>query len=124
MITSTVRADAAVGYGRESPETERWRHTRRWVHAGVTVALPWGFTVGASGELRRMAYQGNWFPHTPAGVSREDRTRSLRASVYNRAFTIRGFSPQLVLVNEVRTTNAQLYDYKRTGAELRFVRQF
>ena len=124
MITSTVRADAAVGYGRESPGTERWRHTRRWVHAGVTVALPWGFTVGGSGELRQMAYQGNWFPHTPAGVSREDRTRSLRASVYNRAFTIRGFSPQLVLVNEVRTTNAQLYDYKRTGVELRFVRQF
>ena len=93
VITSTVRADAAVGYGRESPETERWRHTRRWVHAGVTVALPRGFTVGASGELRGMAYQGNWFPHTPAGVSREDRTRRLRASVYNRAFTIRGFSP-------------------------------
>ena len=113
MITPTVRADAAVGYGRESPETERWRHTRRWVHAGVTVALPWGFTVGASGELRRMALPGQLWS-----------SRSLRASVYNRAFTIQGFSPQLVLVNEVRTTNAQLYDYKRTGAELRFVRQF
>jgi hypothetical protein len=27
-------------------------------------------------------------------------------------------------VNEERETNAQLYDYKRTRGELRFVRQF
>ena len=42
----------------------------------------------------------------------------------NRAFTLRGFSPELAIVHEVRDTNAQLYDYKRTGGELRFVRQF
>ena len=124
VITPTVRADAAAGYGRERPETERFRHTRRWLRAGVTVALPLGFTVGGSGELRWTDYEGNWLPFTPGGVPREDRTRSLRVSVHNRAFTILGFSPQISLVNEVRTTNAQLYDYKRTGGELRFVRQF
>ena len=124
VITPTLRADAAAGYGRERPETERYRHTRRWVRAGVTVALPRGFTVGGSGQLGWTAYQGNWSPFTPGGVPREDRTRSLRVSVHNRAFTILGFSPQISLVNEVRTTNAQLYDYKRTGGELRFVRQF
>ena len=57
-------------------------------------------------------------------MPRADRTRSLRVSVHNRALTILGFSPQISLVNEVRTTNAQLYDYTRTGGELRFVRQF
>lgn len=33
------------------------------------------------------------------------------------------FQPQLVLINEVRESNAQLYDYRRTRSELRFVRQ-
>ena len=80
--------------------------------------------MGGRGQLRWTDYQGNWFPFTPDGEPRADRTRFLRVSVYNRAFILYGFSPQVSLVNEVRTTNAQLYDYKRTGGELRFVRQF
>ena len=124
MITPTVRADAALGWGRERPETERWRHERRWVRSGVTVALPRGFTVGASAELRETGYEGNWFPHTEGGEPREDRTTSFRASVHNRALAWQGFSPQVSLVHEVRKTNAQLYDYERTGGELRFVKLF
>ena len=123
VVTPTVRADAALGWGRERPEAETWRHDRRWLRAGVSVALPRGFTVGGSGELRRTDYEGNWFPHT-SGEPREDRTRSLRASVHNRALAWKGFSPQISLVREVRKTNAQLYDYERTGGELRFVRLF
>ena len=76
VITPTVRANAALGWGRERPETERWRHERRWIRAGATVALPRGFTVGASAEYREADYEGNWFPHT-AGELREDRTCSL-----------------------------------------------
>ena len=68
--------------------------------------------------------EGNWFPLTRDGAPREDRTRILRTTVHNRAFTLFGFSPQLVVTNEARNTNAQLYDYKRTRAELRAVRQF
>ena len=124
VITPTVRADVASGYGRGRPDTERWRYARRWARAGLSYALPYGFTVGGSGELRRTQYEGNWGFYTPGGVSRKDRTRSLRVSVYNRAFTLYGFSPQVSVVHEVRKTNAQLYDYKRTGGELRFVRQF
>ena len=142
VITPTVRADAAAGYGRERPERQRYRHSHRRLRAGVTIALPRGFTVcgatnkvrfhpdrraitvGGSGQLRWTNYQGNWSPFTLGGASRADRTRSLRVSVHNRAFTLQGFSPQLSLVNEVRTSNAQLHDYKRTGGELRFVRQF
>ncbi|MCY4442244.1 MAG: surface lipoprotein assembly modifier, partial [Deltaproteobacteria bacterium] len=65
-----------------------------------------------------------WFPNTPADEDREDRTYNLRISVHNRALTFLGFSPEVSLIHEVRKTNAQLYDYKRTGGELRFVRQF
>ena len=123
VVTPVVRTSVAAGWGRERTEAERWRHERWWVRAGASVLLPWGFTAGGSGELRWTDYEGNWFPHT-SGEAREDRTRSLRASLHHRAFTLFGFSPQVALVHEVRKTNAQLYDYKRLGGELRFVRQF
>ena len=124
VILPILRADGAAGYARERPKSERWRNASRWLRLGVSVALPLGFNVGGSGELRWTDYEGNWFPFTRDGVPREDRTRILRATVHNRAFTLFGFSPQLVVTNEARDTNAQLYDYKRTRAELRAVRQF
>ena len=43
-------------------------------------------------------------------------------NVFNRGFTVGGFSPQVSLVREDRTSNAQLHDYERRFAELRFVR--
>ena len=113
-----------MGYGRERPESQPWRNKTGWARLGASIALPYGFTVGGSGEMRWTQYEGGWFPFTRDGSSREDRTRILQASVFNRVFTIFGFSPQLVVVNEERASNAQLYDYKRTRAELRFVRQF
>ena len=83
-----------------------------------------GFSPRGSIELRRTDFKGDRFPFTSAGASRTDRTRILRVSIFNRAFTLRGFSPQLVLVNEVRKSNAQLHHYRRNRAELQFVRQF
>ena len=124
IVSSTVRADAALGWGQERTEAERWRHQRKWLRMGLTVALPLGFTVGGSGEMRWTDYEGNWSFYTQSATPREDRTRALRLSVYNRAFAWMGFSPRLTLVHEVRDTNAQLYDYRRTGGELSFVRVF
>ena len=124
VILPILRADGAAGYARERPKSETWRNASRWLRLGASVVLPLGFNVGGSGELRWTVYEGNWFPHTPDGAPREDRTRILRATVHNRAFTLFGFSPQLVVTNEARDTNAQLYDYKRTRAELRAERQF
>ena len=124
LMTSTVRTDLTIGYGREHPESVVWRNATRWARMGLSVALPLGFTLHGSTELRRTDFKGDWFPFTSAGASRADRTRILRVSIFNRAFTVRGFSPQLVLVNEVRDSNAQLHDYRRNRAELRFVRQF
>ena len=124
VVTPTVRLDGALGYGCERPRALVWRNATRWARAGVSVALPLGFTVGGGGEIRLTGYRGRWYPFVLDGGAREDRTRILRLSLLNRSLTALGFSPQLVLVNEARASNAQLYDYERTRGELRFVRQF
>ena len=124
VFAPTLRANAAIGWGRERPETERWRHERRWIQVGITAALPWGFTVGASGTIRWADYEGNWSFFTQSDQPRNDVTRSFRVNAFNRGFTIEGFSPQISLVREDRTSNAQLHDYERTFGELRFVRLF
>ena len=102
----------------------RERNRSRWLGAGVDVILPLGFTVGGGGEYRRANYESGWFPFVPDNGARKDTTRTLRASVHNRAVTVLGFSPQLVVVREERKSTAQLHDYERTRGELRFVRQF
>ena len=124
VVTPTVRAELSAGYARERPERARERNDSRWLGAGVTVALPLGFTVGGGGEVRWTDFEDEWIPNTPVGEVRSDRTQSVRLSVHNRGVTLFGFSPAIVAVHEERDTNAQLYDYKRTRGELRFVRQF
>ena len=123
-LSPTLRADMAVGLAFEKPEAKRQQNESRWMQLGFTAALPWGFTVGASGTLRWADYEGNWFPFTEDGSPRRDLTRSLRFNAYNRGFTVQGFSPQVSVVREDRTSNAQLHDYERTSGELRFVRLF
>ena len=124
VVTPTVRLDLSAGYGRDRPERERERNERYRVGAGVSVALPYGFTVSGGGDYRWTNFEPGWFPHVEDNGAREDETWSARASVYNRGFTLMGFSPELGVVHEVRNTNAQLYDYERTSGELRFVQQF
>ncbi len=124
LFGPTLRGNGAVGWGRERPESERWRHERRWIQGGITAALPWGFTVGASVALRWADYEGNWSFFTQSDAARSDITRSFRLNAFNRGITVAGFSPQVSLVREDRTSNAQLHDYERTFGELRFVRLF
>ena len=124
LITSTVRAEAAAGYARQRPKDPLYHNVSRWGRIGVSVIIPRGFTLGASYELRRKQYKGGSIFNTLDGSPRRDRTRILRASVYNRAFTLSGFSPQLAVTNEAQKSNGQFHNYKSTSAELRFVRQF
>ena len=124
VVSPILRVDGAIGYGQERTEALQWRHANRWARLGISVSLPRGFTVGAGGEIHWTEYKGDWVPFTPSGVSRSDRTRIYNVSIYNRALTVFGLSPQFVLVNEARDSNAQLYDYRRNRAELRFQRQF
>ena len=120
----TLRLDAGLGWGRERPDLERFRNSSRRVHVGATAALPWGFTVGGSGTLRWTDWEGNWLPFVEDGGPRRDLTRTLRLFAHNRALTLEGFSPQVSVVKEDRTSNAQLHDYERIFGELRFVRLF
>ena len=92
--------DGAIGWGRERPGTERWRHERRWMRGSVTVALRRGFTVGGTGTLRWVDHGGNRFPFTDAGNPRRDLTR------------------------KDRTGNARAHDYEPISGELRVVRLF
>ena len=124
LITPTVRAEAGAGYARQRPNDPLYHNTSRWGRIGVSVILPRGFTLGARYELRRKQYKGGSVFATLDGLSRRDRTRILRASVYNRAFTLYGFSPQLTITNEAQKSNGQFHNYKSTSAEFSFVRQF
>ena len=127
VATPTLRVRASVGHDRERPKTAARRSSGLWGRLGADLALPLGFTVGASGKMAWTDYRGGdrgWPHYTKDGKGRADRTRTLSVSLLNRGFTLAGFSPQLVLVNEVRKTNAQTLDYKRNRAELRFVKQF
>ncbi len=123
----TVRLEASGGYGWERPTSLQSRNRSHWLGAGVSVILPLGFNVGFGGEMRWADFhesEGRLFPDTLDGLAREDLTRSVRASVHNRGFTVLGFSPELVVIHEERETNAQALDFKRTRGELRAVRQF
>ena len=124
VATPTMRIDAALGWGKQRTEQKRQRNSSRWLRVGATVQLPYGFTVGGAATLRWTEYEGNWAPFVLGAGSRSDLTRSLRFDVHNRALTIGGFSPQVSMVQEERTSNAQLHGYDRLSGEMRFVRLF
>ena len=124
VASPTMRLDASAGWGKQRTERQRERHSNRWLRFGTTMQLPHGFTVGGAATLRWTEYEGNWAPFVIGGGSRSDVTRSIRINVHNRGFTVGGFSPQVSLVQEERTSNAQLHDYEKISGELRFVRLF
>ena len=124
VLFPTVQVNALVGYQHQDAEAPNWTNDGYWTRVGTNVALPWGFTVGAGAEFRWTNFQSGWGIRTPDGMAREDRTRILSATLLNRAITVFGFSPQIAFSNQVRETNAQLFDFKRNLVEMRFVRQF
>ena len=125
VAAPVLRVHMTVGYESDHAQSEHWRNLSRWVRVGTSLALPLGFTLGTSAQMRRTYYEGSGQAHhTLHGRGRRDRTRTFTLSVLNRALALFGFSPQLALINEARQTNAQAQDYDRNRAELRFVRQF
>ena len=119
-----LRANATIGYGKENTQSDKWSNASRSIGAGVQVALPRGFTVGGNVRKEWKGYGDGWGVFILGGGPRNDRTRTVSASVFNRGVTLLGFSPQLILTNDVRKSNAQLHGYKRNRGELQFVRQF
>ena len=124
VVRPTVRVDGAIGISSERPESERQRNDSQRLRTGLTVALPKGITVGSSLAFRRTDYQGDWSFFTASLDPRQDRTTTMTLSLFKRDFTFFGFSPQVVLTREYRSSNAQLHDYERSRGEVRMVRQF
>ena len=125
VLFPTVQVNALVGYSLQDSQARNWDSAGSWTRLGTNVALPWGFTVGLSGEFRWTDYESGWFPFLPDNTTRrEDQTRILQATLLNRAITVYGFSPQILFSNELRESNAQVFDFKRNRVELRFIRQF
>ena len=104
---SNVGATSAAGCGPEGdprcPAASTW--------------APWS---GNAGPTTRAIGSHSRQPASPARTA----TQSVRLFLHNRRLAWNGFSPQLSLAHEVRETNAQGYDYKRTWGELRAVRLF
>ena len=127
VVTPTVRAELSPpATGSERPESpSRPQREPLGGRLGVSVILPLGFTVGGGGELRWTDFEGQWIAAHAAGRGPggpdAEACGSPSTTGGSRSY---GFSPEIVVVNEARETNAQLYDYQRTHGELRFVRQF
>ena len=125
VLFPTVQVNALVGYSLQDSQAQNWDSTGYWTRVGTDVALPWGFTVGLSAEFRWTDYGNRWWPFiADPSVAREDQTRILGATLLNRALTVYGFSPQVAFSNQVRESNAQIFDFKRNLVEMRWVRQF
>ena len=124
VLFPTVQLNALVGFQQQDVQARRWDSMGYWTRVGTNVALPWGFTVGASAEFRWTDFEAGWAPFVPDNSARHDHTRILQVTLLNRALTIYGFSPQVAYSNQVRESNAQLFDYKRNLVEMRWVRQF
>ena len=124
VLFPTVQVNLLLGYQQQEAKAHPWTNAGYWTRVGTNVALPWGFTVGLSGEFRWTDYEGQWAPFVVDNSSRQDQTRILRATLLNRAITVFGFSPQVAFSNQVRESNGQLFDYKRNLVEMRWVRQF
>lgn len=124
--TPTLEVELAGGLEWRRPEGDPGRDSdTRWWRAGLSMALPAGFTLGASGEWRRTGYADlSCCPPTLDDKSRKDRIRTLRLTLFNRGWTLFGFSPQLGLVRIRLETNAQATGYERDRFEMRFLRQF
>ena len=119
-----VQLNTLVGYLKQDAQAHHWNSDGYWVRGGTNLALPWGFTAGLSAEFRWTNYEDGWGFLTPGGMAREDQTRILGATLLNRGLTVFGFSPQIAFSNQLRTSNAQGFDFKRNLIEMRWVRQF
>ena len=120
-----LQVHMTLGYERDHASQVHWRSLTRWLRAGGVLALPLGFNLGGTAQMRRTHYDGDGRAHfTLFGRPRRDRTFSFTVTLLNRAIAFFGFSPQLALVHEARRTNAQAQDFERNRAELRMVRQF
>ncbi len=125
-VSPTLQANLRAGWARQRTENASLRNRTLRTSLGASLALPRGFSVSGTLTGSWTDYKGPGFPPSNVvdGSPRKDLTRSIRLSALKRDLTIGGFSPQISLTHERRGSNAQQADYRRTGGEISFVRQF
>ena len=84
--------------------------------------LPRGFVVSAGPSHRWRHYGGPLLSLGPD--PRFDRTLAGQIKASNRHIELFGFMPEITIRHERRSSNLDLYDYKRTVAEIGVVRSF
>ena len=115
-----VRARAGFGFSHQRRE-DGLRIRERRANIGLDVILSKGWSVGGSLSVLQRRHNRN----APFSTQRRtDRRRTARLFVLNRQLTFVGFSPQLIVSRERQKSNSALDNYRRTRADLRFVRQF
>ena len=124
QASPSLSLSLSAGYAEEKPRLRSHRLTRPWGRLSASYALPLGFSVGASATVARSFFQPDWSYLTRGPAKRKDLTQTYQLSAFNRALTLFGFSPQLVIIREERESNAQLHSYQRLRGELRVVRLF
>ena len=115
-----LRADGA--FRREAVDSEAYSWREFIVGASATRELPKGFVVTAGSTYRLRRYDR---PLTAFGPeARRDRTLAGRMKVSNRHIELFGIMPELTVKHERRSSNINLYDYKRNLVEVGLVRTF
>ena len=118
--TTLLRADA--GLQREALDSagNSWREQS--ISLTAVRELPRGFIVSAGPSHRWRRYEA---PIPTFGPDRRlDRTLAGQIRALNRRIELFGFTPEITLRHERRSSNIDLYDYERTAGEVRFVRLF
>ena len=120
LFSPLLQGNAGIGFSRERLKSGI-RNRERSVNIGLSAILPKGWTLGGNLEWSR---QRHGFDAPLSTDRRVDRKRTARLFLLNRRLTVFGFSPQFVVTREQQKSNSTLNNYRRTRADLRFVRQF
>ncbi len=125
QLTPTLSVNGSISLGRERPDQSD-DHTRtRGLRLGTTRDFAGGWTVGLAGTVSRTT----WDVLRRRGADRfkrRDTTTDVTVSILKRDLTLAGFAPRLAVGTTRRTSNDRPYDwgYRRTYADVSFVRQF
>ena len=115
-----LRADTSFRRETVSREAYSWREYS--IAFLAARELPRGFVVSAGPSHRWRRYGGRLPALGPD--PRFDRTLAGQIKASNRHIELFGFMPEITIRHERRSSNLDLYDYKRTVAEIGVVRSF
>ena len=115
-----LRADTSFRRETVSREAYSWREYS--IAFLAARELPRGFVVSAGPSHRWRRYGGRLPALGPD--PRFDRTLAGQIKASNRHIELFGFMPEITIRHERRSSNLDLYDYKRTVAKIGVVRSF